>query len=116
MANIGYMKAHTVTPRMTLFAANNTALEIPNGCNCFIVSGSSLTIPSLSASLRPGRVIWLIGASDSASVTITDTAIASTADGTISLSSGNTLAAGFSIALKQLAAGGWQEVFKAACG
>jgi len=98
-------------PRLTLTAVDTVALDIPNGYDSFYVSGSSVTVPSLSASFRPGRIIALWGASGAASITFTDTGIASAAEGLMILN-GSISSFGSSsvLFLKQHPDGSWRDV------
>jgi len=67
--------------------------------------------------ILPGRTIILIGIDpNTTGPAITDTAIASTANGLISLSAALTLAAGSTVTFVQNNVGGWYEVARAANG
>lgn len=111
----GNMKAKCGTPVIRLTAADSTALEIPNKGGSFIVNAASaVTVPSLKAALRPGRVVTLIAAADTAgTIAITDTAYASTAEGLVHLTAALTLDKTSSVTLRQNSNGSWSEVDRA---
>ena len=109
-------RAHAKSPRYVIYPVTTVAMPVPNGESAFLLSGTTVSIPSLDSAIRPGRVIWFIGAAGSSGMIPTDTAIASTAYGKISLNGTITLAPGASLCLKCLDAGGWQELFRANVG
>ena len=89
--------------------ASATALVIPNGHNDFTVTGTT-AVTSLTARRDPGRVIRLMGATG-ASVTVTDTAPAAAAEGTIAIPSGNFSMGKYDqLLLKQLADYSWVAI------
>lgn len=93
-------------PRLTLTVASDSTMKVPHGNDSFYVSGSG-TVNFLYGGIRPGRIVKLIGASGTTAV-LTDTAIASSADGRIHLTGGNfTFADGRYVLLEQRENGSW---------
>lgn len=116
MGSLAYAKAAGVMPRYTLYPTTGVNMEIPNGVNSFLVSGTTVSITGLTAGLRPGRVIWLTGAAGSSGLILTDTAMASSSDGTMSTNGTLTLAPYMTIAFRQNSDGAWIQTSGYALG
>ena len=118
MGSLAVVKAVGKEPGQTLTVTDATALTIPNGENAFFITASGVaTLPSLSSRHQPGRVIKLVGANGTGIITVTDTAEASAAQGTISLSGGNLpLDDSDTLVLQQRTSGGWFQVEYTAFG
>lgn len=104
------------TERQLPTIASATALVLNDDSNVFIVSGST-AIASISTTtpIRPGR-ICVFHTTDTTGPAWTDTAYASKANGTVSLSGSLTQAKGTTLTLQQTNDGSWFELARAANG
>lgn len=105
------------TDRAIPTIASATALVLNEESNTFIISGTT-AITSISTTytpIRPGR-ICVFHTSDTTGPAWTDTAYASKANGTVSLSAALTQAKGTTLTLQQTNDGSWFELARAANG
>lgn len=104
------------TSRSIPTIASATALLVNDTSNTFIISGSTaITSISTTAGIRPGR-ICTFHTTDTTGPAWTDTAYASEANGTVSLSAALTQAKGTTLTLQQKNNGAWAELARAANG
>ena len=88
--------------------------RLRDGYNVYTVTGTTaITGLSTEIPIRPGRQVTLIG-THATGPAITDTAIGSAVEGTISLSAALTLASGSVVTLIQNNEGAWLEMSRAA--
>lgn len=96
--------------------ASATLLSLDGTSNTFIISGSTaITKIDPVTPIRPGRVCYF-HTSDTTGPAWTDTAYASKANGTVSLSAALTQAKGTTLTLQQTNDGSWFELARAANG
>lgn len=97
--------------------ASATSLVLDASSNTFIVSGTTAitNINTTAAGIRPGRICYF-HTSDAIGPAWTDTAIASAANGTVSISASLTQAKGTTLTLQQFNDGSWREIARAVNG
>lgn len=110
--HIGNSKAKCAEPKRRVPVDASAAITIPNGDNVFwLYASGNYTVPALSAALRPGRMITLVGHPDASGSTIfTDTAYASTAEGKMHLTGALVVGKTTSVTFRQNDNGSWSEV------